>query len=167
VVERKTDGTRKQYPVYFASEAPAGSKLHYSKLENIAYAVIKSSRKLRHYFEAHRVIAISDQPLHDLLHNREASPRIAKWASELSELVVDFEKRTAIKSQVLADFIVDWTSPEAQEEELTETWTVNCDGAWQNEVSALQQSLNHLREQNKIRGPSQLRPVGTFDKQYN
>ena len=107
VVERKTDGTRKQYPVYFASEALAESKLHYSKLEKIAYAVIMPSRKLRHYFEAHRIIAISNQPLHDLLYNREASPRIAKWASELSELVVDFEKRTAIKSQVLADFIVD------------------------------------------------------------
>ena len=92
-----------------------------------------ASRKLRHYFEAHRIIAISDQPLHDLLHNREASPRIAKWASELSELVVDFEKRTTIKSQVLADFIVDWTSPEAQEEELIETWTIYCDEAWQNE----------------------------------
>ena len=91
--------------------------------------VIMASRKLRHYFEAHRIIAISDQPLHDLLHNREASPRIAKWASELSELVVDFEKRTTIKSQVLADFIVDWTSPEAQEEELIETWTVYCDEA--------------------------------------
>ena len=92
-----------------------------------------ASRKLRHYFEAHRIIAISDQPLHDLLHNREASPRIAKWASELSELVVDFEKRTAIKSQVLDDFIVDWTSPEAQEEEPIETWTIHCDEAWQNE----------------------------------
>jgi hypothetical protein len=71
--------------------------------------------------------------LYDLLHNREASPRIAKWASELSELVVDFEKRTAIKSQVLADFIEDWTSPEAQEEEPVETWTIHCDGAWQHE----------------------------------
>ena len=30
VVERETDGTHKQYPVYFASEALAGSKLHYS-----------------------------------------------------------------------------------------------------------------------------------------
>ena len=80
VVERETDGTRKQYPVYFASEALAGSKLHYSELEKIAYAVIMASRKLRHYFEAHIIIAISNQPLHDLLHNREASPRIAKWA---------------------------------------------------------------------------------------
>ena len=130
VVERETDGAHKQFPVYFASEALAGSKLHYSELEKIAYAVIMASRKLRHYFEAHMIIAISDQPLHDLLHNREASPRIAKWASELSELVVDFEKRTAIKSQVLADFIVDWTSPEAQEEAPAETWTIHCDGAW-------------------------------------
>ena len=78
VVERETDGTRKQYPVYFASEALAGSKLHYSELEKIAYAVIMASRRLRHYFEAHRIIAISDQPLLDLLHNREALPRIAK-----------------------------------------------------------------------------------------
>ena len=30
---------------------------------------------------------------------------------ELSQHVVDFEKRSAIKSQILADFIVDWTEP--------------------------------------------------------
>ena len=87
--------------------------MHYSELEKIAYAVIMASRKLCHYFKTHKIIAISNQPLHDLLHNREACPRIAKWSSELSELVVDFEKRTTIKSQVLTDFIVDWTSPKA------------------------------------------------------
>ena len=107
--------------------------MHYSELEKIAYAIIMASRKLRHYFEAHKILAISNQPLHVLFHNRESSPRIAKWASELSELVVDFERRTMIKSQVLADFIVDWTSPEVQEEEPLETWTIHCDEAWQNE----------------------------------
>jgi hypothetical protein len=30
---------------------------------------------------------------------------------ELSKHVVDFEKRSAIKSQVLADFITDWMKP--------------------------------------------------------
>jgi hypothetical protein len=30
---------------------------------------------------------------------------------ELSEHVVDFEKRSTIKSQVLLDFITDWTGP--------------------------------------------------------
>ena len=57
-----------------------------------------SARKLRHYFEALKIIVIIDQPLHDLLNNREASVRIAKWASELSEFYIDFERRTAIKS---------------------------------------------------------------------
>ena len=33
VVEREMVGTRKQLPVYFASEALAGSKLNYSELE--------------------------------------------------------------------------------------------------------------------------------------
>jgi hypothetical protein len=35
--------------------------------------------------------------------------RIAKWAAELSGYHISFEPRTAIKSQVLADFVVDWT----------------------------------------------------------
>jgi hypothetical protein len=30
---------------------------------------------------------------------------------ELSEHVADFEKRSTIKSQVLVDFIADWTDP--------------------------------------------------------
>jgi hypothetical protein len=36
--------------VYFASEALSGSKIFYSELEKIAYAVIMAARKLRHYF---------------------------------------------------------------------------------------------------------------------
>ena len=85
----------------------AGSKLLYSEFEKIVYAVIMSARKLRHYFKAHKIIVVTDQPLHDLFNNREASVRIAKWASELSEFCIDFARRTAIKSLVLADFIVD------------------------------------------------------------
>jgi hypothetical protein len=100
-----------QCPVYFVSEALSGSKLLYSKLEKIAYAVIMATRKLRHYFEAHKVTVLTDQPLNDLFINKEASSRISKWATELSEHIIDFGKRSAIKSQVLVDFIVDWTSP--------------------------------------------------------
>jgi hypothetical protein len=41
---------------------------------------------------------------------------------ELSEHVVDFEKRRAIKSQVLADFITDWTEPSSYiEGQVTDT----------------------------------------------
>jgi hypothetical protein len=56
---------------------------------------------------------------------------IKKWAMELSEHVVDFEKRSAMKWQVLADFIVDWTEPSGcTKGTVVETsWQVNYDGA--------------------------------------
>jgi hypothetical protein len=51
---------------------------------------------------------------------------------KLSEHVVDFEKQSAIKSQVLVDFIIDWTEPSSyMEGTVIETpWQVHCDGAW-------------------------------------
>jgi hypothetical protein len=51
VQEKEEEGKCQQIPVYFASEALSGSKLFYSELEKIAYAVIMAARKLRHYFK--------------------------------------------------------------------------------------------------------------------
>jgi ribonuclease HI len=90
-----------------------------------------AARKLRHYFEGHRIRVITNHPLNDLFTNKEASTQIIKWAAELLEYTVDFERRSAIKSQVLADFVVDWTSPEHNFGEVIVTpWVVHCDGAW-------------------------------------
>jgi hypothetical protein len=36
---------------------------------------------------------------------------ITKWATKLVEFELDFVARHAIKSQVLADFVADWTPP--------------------------------------------------------
>jgi ribonuclease HI len=118
--------------VYFVSEVLAGSKLLYSELEKIAYTVIMATRKLRHHFEAHKITVLTDQSLNDLFINKEASSRVANWATELSEHTIDFGKRTTIKSQVLADFVVDWTSPNnaTGDEELVPVWEIRCDGAW-------------------------------------
>jgi ribonuclease HI len=44
---------------------------------------------------------------------------------------VDFERRSTIKSQVLADFVIDWTSPTQNlDEKIPTPWIVQCDGAW-------------------------------------
>jgi hypothetical protein len=48
VQEKEEEGKLKQIPVYFASEAHSGSKIFYSELEKIAYAIIMAARKLRH-----------------------------------------------------------------------------------------------------------------------
>ena len=101
------------------------------ELYKIAYTVIMASRKLRHYFQAHKVRVTSDRGLGELLRNPEASARIAKWAAELSGYNITFEPRTTIKSQLLANFIVGWTGPSKPLQCHEETvWTIHCDGAW-------------------------------------
>jgi hypothetical protein len=52
---------------------------------------------------------VSDFPLGDILRNRDATGHISKWLVELEAQNIDFAPRKAIKSQVLADFIAEWT----------------------------------------------------------
>jgi hypothetical protein len=85
-------------------------------MEKICYTVVMSTRKLIHYFKAHRVRVLTNQSLNDIFRNRDCLGKIEKWAMELSKHVVDFEKRSAIKSQVLAYFIIDWTEPSSYTE---------------------------------------------------
>jgi hypothetical protein len=66
---------------------------------------------LRHYFQAHRVVVVSFYPLKAILHNSNAMGNIAKWVAELAEFQLEFQAHHAIKSQVLAGFIVEWTPP--------------------------------------------------------
>jgi ribonuclease HI len=90
-----------------------------------------AARKLRHYFDGHRIRVFTNQPLNELFMNKEASTRINKWAIELSEYTVDFERRSVIKSHVLADFVVDWTSTTHNpSEDMLTPRVVPCDGAW-------------------------------------
>jgi hypothetical protein len=104
-----------QKPVYYVSEVLHESKARYLEMHKLIYAILVASRKLRHYFQAHRVVAVTAFPLNKaILHNSNAMGNIAKWAAELAEFHLDFQPRHAIKSQVLADFIVEWTpSPSA------------------------------------------------------
>ena len=93
--------------MYYVSEVLTASKYNMIELEKISYSVVMASRKLRHYFEAFKVRVTSERGLGELFRNPEASVRIAKWAAKLFGYHITFEPRTAIKSQVLADFIVD------------------------------------------------------------
>jgi hypothetical protein len=56
-------------------------------------------------------VVVTSFPLRAILHNSNAIGNIAMWAVELVEFQLDFQPRHAIKSQVLADFIMEWTPP--------------------------------------------------------
>ena len=114
MVERKKDETQDypdQYPVYFLSEVFSESKQRYPHYQKLAYGVFFASMKLRHYFQVHSIMVISKVPLGDIINNADAMGRVAKWGIELATFDISYEPRTAIKSQVLVDFIVDWTEP--------------------------------------------------------
>jgi len=63
----------------------------------------------REYFESHTMTVVTSFPLGEIVHSQDATGRTAKWALELMDQGIAYAPRTAIKSQVLADFIAEWT----------------------------------------------------------
>jgi hypothetical protein len=80
-------------------------------VHKLLYAVLIGSRKLHHYFQAHKILMVSSYSLRVVLHNPNVTGNIAKWAAELAEFKLDFIPRHVVKSQVMVDFLVDWTPP--------------------------------------------------------
>ena len=115
VVERKEEGYEYgvQRPVYYVSEVLTESKQRYPHFQKLAYGVFLASRKLRHYFQEHPMTVVSVAPLSSIINNADATGRVAKWGIELSAFDITYKPRDAIKSQVLADFLVEWTEAPA------------------------------------------------------
>jgi hypothetical protein len=67
-----------------------------------------AAKKLKHYFQEHPIKVVATAPLAEIIGSKDANGRVAKWALELAAHTILYEPRTAIKSQILADFFVDW-----------------------------------------------------------
>ena len=97
-------------------------------MEKVAYAVVMASRKLKHYFQAHMITIPSSFSLDNIFKNPEAIGQIGKWATKIYDFTIGFVGRNTIKSQALADFLVDWTPNTHNTAEVTEPiWTVHID----------------------------------------
>jgi hypothetical protein len=130
MVERAEEGHALlvQQPVYYISEVLSETKARYPQVQKLLYAVVLARRKLRHYFVAHPVTVVSSFPLGEIIRNRDAAGRIAKWSVELMGEALAYASRKAIKSQILADFVAEWTDtqlPPLQIQE--ECWTLYFD----------------------------------------
>jgi hypothetical protein len=85
-----------QKPVYYVSEVLHEAKARYLETHKLIYAMLVASRKLCHYFQAHRVMVVTSFPLRAILHNSNATGNIAKcglwslqssnWTSSLATL---------------------------------------------------------------------------------
>ena len=121
---------RVQKPVYYTSRALKGAEARYPQIEKLAFALITTSRKLRHYFQVHIINVMADHPLKKAMNKLEAVGRLIQWAVELSEFDIKYLPRHAIKTQALADFIAEFT-PSHNESEVVENkkWIIHVDGS--------------------------------------
>uniref|UniRef100_A0A2N9GHZ5 RNA-directed DNA polymerase n=1 Tax=Fagus sylvatica TaxID=28930 RepID=A0A2N9GHZ5_FAGSY len=99
-------------PVYYTSKTLDGAESRYLPLEKLAFALVCSSKKLPHYFQAHTMIVLTEQPLKAVLRSADFSGRISKWGAQLGAYDINYRPRTSIKGQVLADFIAEFTPAE-------------------------------------------------------
>ena len=99
-------------------------------MQKLLYALLITSRKLRHYFESHKITVVTDFSLDNILHNKDATGCISKWAVDLGALNIDFTPRKAIKSQALANFVAEWTEiQQPMSNTILDYWKMYFDGS--------------------------------------
>jgi hypothetical protein len=128
VVERgESDTNHKiQYLVHFINEVLSDSETRYFHIVKLAYAILITSCKLSHYFQAHQIEVHTSSTLGQILNNREPTRKITKWSIELSMYNIVYKQRTAIKAQSLSDFIAKWMEMQTPPKERgLEYWTIN------------------------------------------
>ncbi|KAL0303534.1 UNVERIFIED_CONTAM: Gag-Pol polyprotein [Sesamum radiatum] len=117
---------KSQSPVYYVSRMLQGAEKRYTQIEKLALALVVTARKLRPYFQSHKVIVLTNHPLRHIMTKPDASGRLVKWAVELGEYDIEYQGRTSIKAQALAYFIVEFTGEQIQEEK--KGWLLHVDG---------------------------------------
>jgi hypothetical protein len=119
-----------QRPVYYLSEVLSPTKQRYPHNQKLAYAIYMPGKKLPHYFECHSIVVVASAPVLSILNNPDAMGRVSLWGIALGPWEITYQRQSAIKSQVLPDFIAEWTEAQMPElPDLSITWTIYVDGS--------------------------------------
>ena len=105
ILVKEEDGV--QHPIYFTSRSLTSVEVRYPIVEKWAMTLVVATKKLRPYFRGHEIVVVTNQPLRQMLHKPDISSRLVKWSAKLSEFDISYRPRSAIKVQVLVDFIND------------------------------------------------------------
>src|SRR4051812_46827758 len=95
--------------MYFISEVLTPSKQCYPHNQKLKMGIYLASKKRAHYFQDLSITIVSEAPLTEIMNNRYATGRIAKWAIDLLPYDIHYQPKKSIKSQALADFLAEWT----------------------------------------------------------
>ena len=103
VLVRNEDGV--QRPVYYINKPLQKVETCYLLLEKAVLAIVRATRKLSYYFQAHIMVVLTQQPLQALLRKSNYTDRIVKWGTMLRAYDIKYMPRTAIKLK----FNHDWS----------------------------------------------------------
>ena len=98
-------------------------------MDKLAFALVTAAQKLKPYFQANTIIVLSDQPLKRAISSPEVAEMMALWAIELSKFDIQYCPRTAVKGQIVADFIAEYTQSEGKGVEGLGLWSIHTDGS--------------------------------------
>jgi ribonuclease HI len=89
-----------------------------------------TGKKLPHYFECHSIIVVASNPVSSILNNPDATGRMSLWRITLGPWEITYHRQSVIKSQVLLDFIAEWTEAQMPElPDMSNCWTIYVDGS--------------------------------------
>ena len=102
-------------------------------MEKLVLALVTTTKRLRTYFQVHTIEIPTEHLMKKILYKLETSGRLVKWSIELSEFDIRYKPRIAVKGQILADFIMEFTSAEPTETAQLASdlpiWRLSSDGA--------------------------------------
>jgi len=76
-------------------------------IEKVPLALVLTARRMWSYFQNHAITVKTNYPIYKILSKPNLAGRMIGWSVELSEFDIKYKPRGAIKSQCLANFLVE------------------------------------------------------------
>ena len=95
------------------SYALKDAETHYPRVERACLAIVYASQMLRHYFLSYEIwLMTKSHTIKALLRQPILSGRISQWLLQLSQYDLKAGTPKAVKSQVIADLLVQFLGEE-------------------------------------------------------
>lgn len=109
VQRESTEHGTDQQPIYYINKMLLPAATRYLPIEKLALTLVTAKRKLLLYFQSFTIVVITEYPLKTVLRKADLSNQLCKWSLKLANFDIRYQPRTAIKGQVLADFVAEFS----------------------------------------------------------
>ncbi|KAJ9536286.1 hypothetical protein OSB04_un000532 [Centaurea solstitialis] len=115
---------QQQRPIYYVSKSFLDAETRYTSMEKLLLGIMTAAKKLRHYFESHHIIVVTNYPLKTVLRKPELTGRLITpklympWNGKVRKKARKREKCTKSTQKTLGDHEVLYLAPPSA----TELW---------------------------------------------